>query len=214
MPGQPRDTFIARVRTALHDRGQPVDLPDDLEIARVIAPDDDVVRVFLDRAAEAKIHPYRVTDEKDLIDLVAGIVEKAGARSVLIPAEELPAREGVIARLKQGGVTLLDPDDPDAAFDADVGITAVTAAVAETASICLTSGDRRRRLASLAVPVHVGVVRAEQILPDLLDWFASDQTARTASEVLVSAPSKTADIELSLVMGVHGPKEEHVIVLG
>jgi L-lactate dehydrogenase complex protein LldG len=64
------------------------------------------------------------------------------------------------------------------------------------------------------VPIHIAVVRADQIVADSLDWFAEDRTDGAASEVLISAPSKTADIELTLVMGVHGPKEEHVIVIG
>ena len=64
------------------------------------------------------------------------------------------------------------------------------------------------------MPNHIGVVRAEQIVPDLIDWFAKNDAGDAASEVLISAPSKTADIELTLVMGVHGPKEEHVIIVG
>jgi L-lactate dehydrogenase complex protein LldG len=94
----------------------------------------------------------------------------------------------------------------------------VTLAVAETGSMVLTSGDRRRRMTSLAVPVHIGVVRAEQIVPDLIDLATLAETLTATGIpsclVLVSGPSKTADIEQTLVMGVHGPRVEHVIVIG
>jgi L-lactate dehydrogenase complex protein LldG len=115
--------------------------------------------------------------------------------------------------LKEKGVALCDNEDPDSAFDADVGITGVNMAVAETPTLSLISGGNRRRLASLAAPCHISIVRAEQIVPDLLDWSMRDKDNLPASEILVSGPSKTADIELKVVHGVHGPREEHVIIL-
>ena len=209
-----QDVFLARVRQALTHRGEPVNLPDDLQVARVIQPDADLVATFVTRAEEAKMHAHRVADETALVDKVVELVEASGAGSAVVPAEDIPARDQIIARLKEKGVELLDADDPNAAFAADVGITGVAAAVAETASMSLTSGDQRRRLASLAVPCHIGIVRSEQIVPDLLDWAGQHTGEPPAKEVLVSAPSKTADIELELVMGVHGPKHEHVVILG
>lgn len=214
MAGSTQEAFLKRVRVALSNHTQPTDLPSALDVARVIQPGGDVVALFLARVEEAKASPHRVRDEAELAETVAAIVREAGARTALVPGEAMPARDQIIARLQADGIQLLDPDDPDAAFVADVGITAASAAVAETASMSLTSGDGRRRLASLAVPCHIGIVRAEQIVPDLLDWAEKHETPPQANEVLVSAPSKTADIELSLVMGVHGPRYEHVVVLG
>jgi L-lactate dehydrogenase complex protein LldG len=212
---EPREQFLARVREALTNRGEAVELPTDLEVARVIGRDEDVVQVFAMRAEEAKMHVHRVADTSAMMDKILQLLEEMGAQSVIVPAEAtLPTREQLIERIREKGVTLLDADDPDASFSADVGITGVTKAIAETASMCITSGDGRRRLASLAVPCHIGVVRAEQIVPDLLDWSALLPTDLPASEVLVSAPSKTSDIELTLVMGVHGPNPEHVILVG
>lgn len=212
--GETQDEFLKRVSSALSNRGEAVDLPDDLEIARVIGSAQDVVAEFASRVEEAKMIPYRVADEAAMLEKIAEITRHIGATSAVVPDDGLPARDRIIERLTADGIRLLNPDDLDDAFTADVGITGVDGAIAETASLCLTSGGGRRRLASLAVPVHIGIVRAEQIVPDLLDWAARQSAQPPANQTLVSGPSKTADIELALVMGVHGPKQEHVIIVG
>jgi len=209
-----QEAFLTRVRQALTDRGASVELPNDLQIARVIQPNADLVETFIARAEEAKIHTYRVSDESALAAKVVEIVQACEAQSAIVPEEDIPAREQIVTCLKEKGIALFDNDDPDAAFSADVGITGIATAIAETASMCMASGGKRRRLASLAVPCHIGIVRSEQILPDLLDWAEHQTSEPPAKQVLVSAPSKTADIELELVMGVHGPKHEHVVILG
>lgn len=210
-----QEAFLATVRKAASFvHGERTDLPADTEVARVIKPGKDVIDVFMKRLDEAKVHAHRVASEAALPDKIIEILAEAGAKSALLPAEETPGRDAIIARLKEKGITLANPDEKDAAFEADAGITGVAAAVAETASICLPSGGPRRRLASLAVPTHIGIVRADQIMPDLLDFAAQWPASAPSSMVLVSAPSKTADIELALVMGVHGPKLEYVVVVG
>jgi L-lactate dehydrogenase complex protein LldG len=180
----------------------------------VVGRGDDRVARFLLSAEQAKMMPHRVPDATAAVKRILELCQEMKARSALVPAEDWPGREEVLTALQDEGVSLADPDDRDAAFGADVGITGVAVAVAETGSLCLDSGGVRRRLASLAVPVHIAVVRADQIVPDLLDWTAAAPADMPASSVLVSAPSKTADIELTLVMGVHGPRVEHVVVIG
>jgi L-lactate dehydrogenase complex protein LldG len=219
--GESQEQFVGRVREALTDRGAPVELPDDLEISRVIRADADIVARFLVSVEQAKMIPYRVTRAAEVAPLILRIAREAQVRSALVPQEDWPCRGDVCAALRADGVELLDPDGRDSGFVADIGITGVSMAIAETGSMVLTSGENRRRLASLAVPIHVGVVPAEKIVPDLLDWMGganlppgSQSPDAFASAVLVSGPSKTADIELTLVMGVHGPRVEHVIVVG
>ncbi len=209
-----QEAFLDRVRHALGDRGEPIPLPDPREIARVVKPGSDTLKLFLTRIEQSHIQPHHVADEVALADKVAEIAASVAAKTALVPAEDIPGRERILAALREKGVQLADANEPDAAFSADMGITGAAGAIAETASVALVSGGPRRRLASLAVPVAVAVVRADQIAADLLDWAGAQPDKPPACQTLVSGPSKTADIELVLVIGVHGPREQHVIVVG
>jgi L-lactate dehydrogenase complex protein LldG len=92
-------------------------------------------------------------------------------------------------------------------------VTEVTYAVAETGSLIIRATPQHGRALSLVPPVHVAVVQPKQILPDLVDLF--EQLAREGADntVIITGPSKTADIELTLVTGVHGPGVVHVFIL-
>ena len=215
MRGQTQEAFFARIRDSLKDRGAPVDLPSDVEIARVTAAGADPVTLFMERAKQVGMHPEQVADEQAAAAKVVEIVTAAEGSSVILPEDDIPARSLIAEGLAAKGIRFLDVNDRDASFDADFGITGVTCAVAETGSLCIDSGGARRRLASLAVPNHIAIVRADQILPDLLDLAARMSPADLpANRVLISAPSKTADIEMILVEGVHGPRIVHIVVIG
>jgi len=100
---------------------------------------------------------------------------------------------------------------------AEIGITSATYAIAETGSLAMAAGTTTERSASLLPPVHVAIVTAAQILPDLFDLFTR-QVAAGANEIapnltLITGPSKTGDIELQLTTGVHGPGHWHVIIV-
>lgn len=105
----------------------------------------------------------------------------------------------------------------DCILAAEIGITSTSWAIAETGSLALLAGPGRERLASLLPPVHVAVVGASQIVPDLCDLFARLQTDGLgnlpSNVVLVTGPSKTGDLELKLTTGVHGPKHWHVLIV-
>jgi len=135
-----QEMFLDRIRAALIDRGEPVALPDTLEVARVVKPDADYLKLFLARVEEAKMQPHRVADEAALADKIAEIVAAVSAKTAIVPEEDIPGRAMIVAKLREKGVQFLDVNDRDAAFSADVGITGVAYAVAETASVAMLSG--------------------------------------------------------------------------
>jgi L-lactate dehydrogenase complex protein LldG len=97
--------------------------------------------------------------------------------------------------------------------EADVGISSADAALAETGSLVVQSGRRRSRLATLLPPVHLALVPSERLTTDLFTWIdGRGEATFPANLVLISGPSKTADIEQTLSIGVHGPKRLVVIL--
>ena len=128
--------------------------------------------------------------------------------------DELPLA-GLHGMLGALGVGIAAPEDGAVR----VGLTGVTAALAATGSLVLEGGAGRYRGTSLLPDVHIALMRAEQLLPDLETWQQLQQgegyPAFTAasSTTMVTGPSKTADIGHQLVKGAHGPREVHIVIL-
>ena len=99
---------------------------------------------------------------------------------------------------------------------ADVGITSADYALADTGTLVMLASPAEARLISLLPPVHIAVVPAERVLSGLDELFTilPLPAEQTSSMVLITGPSRTADIEQILVRGVHGPGEIHVVVVG
>ena len=99
-------------------------------------------------------------------------------------------------------------------FDIDIGITLAQAAIAETGTLVLDSSRERNRLISLVPPVHIAIVEAANLYSTLGETLAALQSDDEISPVVtfITGPSRTADIELTLAIGVHGPQELFVII--
>lgn len=102
----------------------------------------------------------------------------------------------------------------DDLFAVDVGITSVQAAIADTGTLVLDSSVERNRLVSLIPPIHIAILDASQIFGTLGDVLAALQAGEELSPAItfITGPSRTADIELTLTLGVHGPQELYVII--
>jgi L-lactate dehydrogenase complex protein LldG len=100
-------------------------------------------------------------------------------------------------------------------FRFDVGITSAQAAIAETGTLVLDSTAERHRLVSLVPPVHIAIVDASKIYETLGEALTLIHKNEISPAVtFITGPSRTADIELTLTVGVHGPQELYVIING
>lgn len=97
---------------------------------------------------------------------------------------------------------------------AEIGVTACDAAVAETGSLVLLSASGRERTVSLLPPTHLAIVRRGDIVATLADAFhrLRNRMRESASCTVITGPSRTADIELTLTLGIHGPGRIIVVI--
>ena len=87
------------------------------------------------------------------------------------------------------------------------GLTGVLAGLADTGSLLLAGAPGQPLSPSLLPEIHIAVLSAEQILPTLPDALRLPQVTDAPASVIITGPSRTADIEMTLTIGVHGPCE-------
>jgi L-lactate dehydrogenase complex protein LldG len=104
--------------------------------------------------------------------------------------------------------------------EALIGVTGADFCLADTATLVMKTGPGRARSVSLLPSIHVAVIHRRQILPDLRTLMARltadqgrDPESLGSCLTFISGPSKTADIEATLVLGAHGPREVHLFIL-
>ncbi len=208
-----RDHILHKVRTALgRSAGQaPAALPE----PRLRVPEMDL-ETRLTRfsgALEALSGKfYRASSQADACRYVAALSEAKTAVASNSPY------------LKECGITALagvrtgfTEEEPlrQLCSTADLGISSADYGLADTGSLVILSSASEARMISLLPPVHVAVIRKEQILTGLDELFSviPKPAEATSSMVLITGPSRTADIEQILIRGVHGPGEIHVVVV-
>jgi L-lactate utilization protein LutC len=166
---------------------------------------------------------HLVPDNESCVVKVLEIVETKTPSRVLLGKGPVVDSLGLLERLKEsaievisvGGLTAESCREPF--FAADIGISGVDYLVAETGTVVLHAGPDQPRSLSLLPPVHVAIAERKQLVADLFDLFRSSNNDRSgtlpACITFITGPSKTGDIELRLVTGVHGPGEIHVIMI-
>ncbi|MBI5951415.1 MAG: LUD domain-containing protein [Chloroflexi bacterium] len=91
-----------------------------------------------------------------------------------------------------------------------VGVTKAVCGLADTGSILITDGKGSPLKASLLPEIHIAILKKDDIYPSLPD--AMGLVKNSSAAVFITGPSRTADIEMTLTIGVHGPKEIHVFL--
>ncbi len=112
---------------------------------------------------------------------------------------------GVAESLRAQGVELVSPQaDKHLVAACELGVTGVDAALPETGTLLLRSSGERPRVVSLLPRVHLAILTPAALRADLHQAFA--EVKQEGYCVLITGPSRTSDIELTLTLGVHGPK--------
>jgi L-lactate dehydrogenase complex protein LldG len=205
-----RDHILHRIRTGIgRGAGEPVAPVPPVRLRVPQVPIDERIATMRMRI-EALAGKTALTDDPRSVvaDLIQGKTAVASNSAYLA--------ETGISRLP--GVTsgILDREQLRAlCATVDIGITSADYALADTGTLVTIASPQEARLVSLLPPMHVAVVPKERILTGLDELFTIlPKPAETSSSmVLITGPSRTADIEQILVRGVHGPGQITVVIV-
>jgi L-lactate dehydrogenase complex protein LldG len=183
----------------------------------------DPVSQFCDACTAAGGNVHRAATAEAALACVLDLVQSREARRVLLSRDSILKELGLAEQLRDLGIEVWRHDEPDSGnardslFSAEIGITGVDYLIAETGSVVVASRPDHPRSLSLLPPVHIAIARREQIVPDLFDLLNSEKLGNPdmlpSCLTLITGPSKTGDIELRLVTGVHGPGEVLVVLI-
>ncbi len=208
-----REAVLARVREALGRHG-PDDEPRAAAHAYLAARKQgprptlpaDLVQRFLQRAADMSSTTTRVEGIEQAPAAIARYLDHPHARAVCWPE---------IAALDWRGAGF-DVDVRPASGDDAIGITGCFCAIAETGTLVFASGTDSPPATFLLPETHIAIVRADQIVAGMEEAFARQRAERDAlprAVNLVSGPSRTGDIEQTIVLGAHGPRRVHIVLV-
>ena len=182
-------------------------------------PIEDPPARFLEELRAVGGHGKRVGSQEEAREYVLSVVREKDAKLLVRWDVEELAELGVDGSLQEAGVEVAvwrDLEDfREVAARADIGLSTVEWAIAETGSLVLTGGPGRGRTVTLLPPTYVAVVAAEKVLPtvpEAIEKYAEGVLPANVS--FHTGPSRSGDIEMSLVVGMHGPGDAHVILVG
>lgn len=210
-----RENILAKLRAA--PAGAAVPLPDVGAWFAARRDGGDLVRRFTAAitASRAEVH---ATDEQAWPELLLRLAAAKGLRRLLV-GRDTPHGAALSAR-PQDAVQVVGYDRPAAdwrteLFDGiDASLTLAKSAVADTGSLILWPDAREPRLMSLVPPVHFVLLDAATIHADLQAAMTAERWAEAmpTNALVISGPSKTADIQQTLAYGAHGPRELVVLL--
>jgi len=213
-----KDEILSRVRNALRD--VPADeLPEHITIERNYRQRgeetrEEIVQLFINRLEDYNAGVHRIR-EAEIPASVAQLVEQYALNKLVMPADIPEAWLPADLPVLRDGQTPLTNEQIGESNSAV--LTACANAIAQTGSIVLDGGPLQgRRVLSLLPDYAFCVVREDQIVglvPEAITQLRDAITQRHQPITFISGPSATSDIELSRVVGVHGPRHLDVLLI-
>lgn len=200
-----RDEILGRLKQ--RQRGEA--MPPAWESRRQFA---DLGLRFEEALTAARGEVYRVENLAAAHDITNQILRQVEAEKVVLNDERPLSNLPHLPHISYHLVGQEDGDLRAICAAADIGLSSADAALAETGTLVLGSGPGRSRLATLLPPIHIALVPVTALTPDLFTWTQTFDRQPPANLNFISAPSKTADIEQTMAVGVHGPKRFIVIL--
>jgi L-lactate dehydrogenase complex protein LldG len=151
---------------------------------------------------------FTLCKSRDLSRLIANELATLGI-STILAWDKTSLPPGLIEDLEGKGIVISDELDSEV----KVGITGSEAGIADTGTLVLPSGKGKPQFVSLTPEIHIAILNAKDIYRDLSQGLQLPVITESSTISLISGPSRTADIEMTLTLGVHGPRKVHVFCL-
>jgi len=142
---------------------------------------------------------------QDLCSRILALIQDRQGDEILA-WEDFHFPAGLLEGLRQAGIRITNDQDTSIR----IGLTGAAAAIAETGTLVIPAGPGKSNLPSLTTELHLVVLRVGDIHPNLKEVLRLPEMRTASTVALITGPSRTADIELTLTIGVHGPREVHV----
>jgi L-lactate dehydrogenase complex protein LldG len=183
---------------------------------------------FIQEVTKVGALVYQADNKESVAAHIAQICDKAKISEVALSGSSSLPQMNLPAQLAAQNLSIIEatafsPAEKQKLIDrlanCGAGITTIDYAIAETGTIVLSSDEEQSLLVSLLPVIHIALIQPQQILATLADTVKAiaDQRMRRnepcRSTTFITGPSRTSDVELTLSIGVHGPKELHLIIL-
>lgn len=200
-----RDTILNRVSGALRDAArQPMPgLPVEPRV-----PGDANARVAATCAAIEYVSgkTRRVKSKTELRNALANLVRAEKIKKALVWENQALQELGIAEMLAELDVEIVSPRARKQTLaQCDLGVTSADAVLPQTGTLALRTTPEQAEVVSLVPRIHLAIFRPADLRADLRETLA--QIKDRPHAVLITGPSRTADIEKTLALGVHGPKE-------
>jgi len=176
---------------------------------------DDPAGRFVETLKANKGEAHHAGSLEEALALVGDLLHEAGASQVIADGHPLLVEADLAGRWPEIEWFIVNHSEGDLrafAAAADVGLSLATAALAETGTVVVATDANTSRLTGLLPPVHLVLASTRHLTTDIFTWTAQRPETLPASVTLISGPSKTADIEQTMAVGVHGPGRFIVIL--
>ncbi len=220
-----RDEFLTRLRASLRTGRGPAPTPEPA-VSHVTADAEDLVARFCGEALAAGADISRVDSQRALRERLLEIITELGARQLVRANTGLLESLELDTRLHASGIelTVCDLRLSGSARDvlrvesarAQLGLSQADHALAETGTLVFRHRPGQGRALSLLPATHLAILRAVDITANLEVLLRREQRAGEdlgSALTFVTGPSRTADIEMVITTGVHGPARLHIVVL-
>lgn len=179
---------------------------------------NDLRSQFISEIQNVNTRVIEVSNEEHISKLVLKLAKDKELKSFSIWESQFLKDLKIKEELKRAGLKLVTAKNKNRIAASDIGITEVNYAIADTGTLVLLSNKNQPRSVSLLPPIHLAIVQPENLVRNIRDLFVmlkselEQEQDITSCMTFITGPSRTADIELNLTLGVHGPKELYVVI--